>query len=41
LIEDGKRADFVMLEAGALRGFPRTAGIAGVMLKGKWLDKVG
>jgi imidazolonepropionase-like amidohydrolase len=38
-IEAGKRADLVMLDANPLSDIGNTSRIAGVMLRGQWLDK--
>ena len=38
-IETGKRADMVLLTANPLANIANTRGIAGVMVRGRWLDK--
>jgi imidazolonepropionase-like amidohydrolase len=38
-IESGKRADMVLLTANPLANIANTRGIAGVMVRGRWLDK--
>jgi tetratricopeptide (TPR) repeat protein len=38
-IETGKRADMVLLTANPLADIANTRGIAGVMVRGRWLDK--